>query len=264
MAKLLLSEVLEEGLDHVEVPKAAEADSSPDETAPLAAKPSPGPASSTTPPSRRGTISPHPDPAPLSPSELPPNSELPPHASLESVRETLGDCQRCPLCEERKKIVFGHGNPEADLMFIGEGPGANEDEQGLPFVGRAGDLLTQMIEKGMGLPREEVYICNIVKCRPPGNRNPLPQEVAACRPFLDGQIDAVRPKVIVSLGKPATGLLLDREVAITRIRGTWHDYKGIALMPTLHPAFVLRQYTDENRRAVWQDLQAALARIREQ
>jgi DNA polymerase len=226
MAKLLLSEAVEEGLDHVEIDKISESDTSPGDTAPLAVKPS--------------------------------------GATLESVRETLGDCQRCPLCEERKKIVFGDGNPEADLMFIGEGPGANEDEQGLPFVGRAGDLLTQMIEKGMGLPREEVYICNIVKCRPPGNRNPLPQEVAACRPFLDGQIDAVRPKVIVSLGKPATGLLLDREVAITRIRGTWHDYKGIALMPTLHPAFVLRQYTDENRRAVWQDLQAALARIREE
>ena len=255
MAKLLLSEALEEGLDHVEVDTITESDTSPGDTAPLAAKPSPGPAS-PAPPSHPATIS------PLADSALPsPPAALPSGATLESVRETLGDCQRCPLCEERKKIVFGDGNPEADLMFIGEGPGANEDEQGLPFVGRAGDLLTQMIEKGMGLPREEVYICNIVKCRPPGNRNPLPQEVAACRPFLDGQIDAVRPKVIVSLGKPATGLLLDREVAITRIRGTWHDYRGIALMPTLHPAFVLRQYTEENRRAVWQDLKAALTRL---
>jgi len=115
----------------------------------------------------------------------------------------------------------------------------------------------------MGIPRSEVYICNIVKCRPPGNRNPLPQEVAACRSFLDGQIDAVRPKVIVSLGKPAAGLLLDREVAITRLRGSWQQYRGIPLMPTLHPAYILRQYTPENRRNVWEDLKAALARTRE-
>jgi DNA polymerase len=164
------------------------------------------------------------------------------------------------LHEGRNTIVFGDGNPDADILFVGEGPGQSEDEQGLPFVGRAGELLTQMIEKGMGLSRSDVYICNIVKCRPPRNRTPLPDEVAACRPFLDGQIEAVRPKVIVALGKPATGLLLDREVAITRIRGTWHDYRGTPLMPTLHPAYVLRQYTPENRRAVWEDLKAALAR----
>ena len=114
-----------------------------------------------------------------------------------------------------------------------------------------------MIEKGIGIPRQDVYICNIVKCRPPRNRNPLPPEVGACRPFLDGQIEAVAPKVIVTLGKPAASLLLDREIAITRLRGTWQTYRGIPLMPTLHPAFVLRQYTPENRRAVWQDLKAA-------
>ena len=180
--------------------------------------------------------------------------------SLDAVREHLGDCQLCQLCEERNTIVFGDGNPDADLMFIGEGPGQEEDRRGLPFVGRAGELLTQMIEKGLEIPRSSVYICNIVKCRPPKNRTPLPQEVSACRPFLDGQIDAVKPKVIVSLGKPAASLLLGRDVAITRLRGTWQEYRGIALMPTLHPAYLLRQYSAENRRNVWQDLKAALQR----
>lgn len=184
-------------------------------------------------------------------------------ATLESVRAELGDCKRCRLCEERTQIVFGDGNPRAELMFVGEGPGAEEDRTGLPFVGRAGELLTAMIEKGLGIARRDVYICNIVKCRPPGNRTPLADEARTCGVFLDGQISAVRPKVIVALGKPATSLLLGRDVAITRVRGTWQDYKGIPLMPTLHPAFVLRQYTEENRRAVWSDLRAALARVRE-
>lgn len=183
--------------------------------------------------------------------------------TLDQVEAHLGDCTRCELCHGRQSIVFGSGNPAADLMFIGEGPGEQEDLRGLPFVGRAGELLTQMIEKGIGIPRSEVYICNIVKCRPPRNRNPLPQEVSACRPFLDGQIRAVAPKVIVTLGKPAASLLLGREVAITRLRGTWQEYQGIPLMPTLHPAYVLRQYTQENRRAVWQDLQTAIERTRE-
>ena len=180
--------------------------------------------------------------------------------SLEDVRNHLGDCRRCELCQGRNKIVFGDGDPDADLMFIGEGPGQEEDRRGLPFVGRAGELLTQMIEKGLEIPRASVYICNIVKCRPPKNRTPLPPEVSACRPFLDGQIQAVRPKVIVTLGKPAASLLLGRDVAITRVRGTWQEYQGIPLMPTLHPAFLLRQYTPENRRNVWEDLKAALER----
>jgi len=184
--------------------------------------------------------------------------------SLDEVRAFLGDCRRCDLCERRSRIVFGDGDPDASILFVGEGPGQQEDEQGLPFVGRAGELLTQMIEKGMGMARSDVYICNIVKCRPPNNRNPLPPEVAACRPFLDGQIDAVAPKVIVTLGKPAASLLLGREVAITRVRGTWQSYRGIPLMPTLHPAYVLRQYTQEVRRMVWEDLKAALARSRQE
>jgi uracil-DNA glycosylase family 4 len=183
--------------------------------------------------------------------------------TLAQVREQLGECMRCRLCEGRTQIVFGDGNPQAALMFIGEGPGETEDLRGLPFVGRAGELLTQMIEKGLAIPRSDVYICNIVKCRPPGNRTPLADEVAACLPFLDGQIDAIQPRVIVALGKPAASLLLGRDVAITKARGTWHAYRGIPVMPTFHPAFVLRQYTAENRRLVWSDLKAALERSRQ-
>jgi DNA polymerase len=184
-------------------------------------------------------------------------------ATLDEVRAAIGDCTRCGLHRGRTQIVFGDGNPDADLVFVGEGPGEQEDLQGLPLVGRAGELLTQMIERGLGIPRQSVYICNIVKCRPPQNRTPLPDEVHTCRTFLDGQIDAVRPKVIVALGKPATSLLLGRDVSITRARGVWQEYRGIALMPTFHPAFVLRQYTAEIRRLVWEDLKSALGRAQE-
>jgi DNA polymerase len=187
------------------------------------------------------------------PAHVPPGSG----ESLEAIRQRLGDCQRCALAKGRKTIVFGDGNPNADILFIGEGPGAEEDKRGLPFVGRAGELLTRMIERGMGIPRADVYICNIVKCRPPGNRDPEPEEVAACRPFLDAQIDSVAPRVIVTLGRPAASVLLGREVSITRLRGNWQDYRGIPVMPTFHPAFILRQYTEQNRRLVWDDLKAA-------
>ena len=191
--------------------------------------------------------------------------DAPPPAAagdLEGVRAWLGECTRCRLSGERTRIVFGDGDPSADLLFVGEGPGEQEDLQGLPFVGRAGELLTAMIERGLGIPRSSVYICNIVKCRPPGNRTPLADEVSSCRPFLDGQIDAVAPRVIVTLGKPASSLLLGRDVAITRVRGQWHEYRGIPVMPTFHPAFILRQYTEQNRRLVWEDLKAALERSR--
>jgi DNA polymerase len=183
--------------------------------------------------------------------------------TLENVRLEIGECTRCPLCENRNRIVFGDGKADAELMFIGEGPGQEEDRRGLPFVGRAGELLTRMIECGLEIQRSEVYICNIVKCRPPGNRTPQPEEIATCKPFLDGQIDAVRPRTIVALGRPATSLLLGRDVSITRVRGTWHEYRGIPLMPTFHPAYLLRQYTTENRSVVWEDLKAALARSRQ-
>lgn len=183
--------------------------------------------------------------------------------TLEAVRHALGDCTRCPLAEGRTQIVFGDGNPEADLVFIGEGPGEQEDLRGIPFCGRAGELLTRMIENGLGIARSSVYITNIVKCRPPRNRTPLADEVATCQPFLGGQIDALQPKVIVALGKPATSLLLGRDVAITKLRGIWQEYRSIPLMPTFHPAFLLRQYTPENRRRVWDDLRAGLERARE-
>jgi len=186
----------------------------------------------------------------------------PERPTLEEVRRVLGDCRRCRLAEGRTHIVFGDGSPDADLMFIGEGPGETEDQRGLPFVGRAGELLTQMIEKGLGIPRSAVYICNVVKCRPPNNRAPLSDEVDACSPFLDGQIAAVAPRVIVALGKPAASRLLGRDVPISKVRGVWHEYRGIPLMPTFHPAFVLRQYTPENRRLVWGDLKSAFARAR--
>lgn len=193
-------------------------------------------------------------------SLLDPGATVPSGASLEQVRAAIGDCTRCRLHEGRTQIVFGDGNPNADLLFIGEGPGEQEDLQGVPFVGRAGELLTQMIEKGLEIPRSAVYICNIVKCRPPGNRTPQADEVQTCRPYLDAQIDAVAPKVIISLGKPATSLLVGREVPITKVRGSWFEYRGVALMPTFHPAFILRQYTAQNRRLVWEDLKEAMKR----
>ncbi len=186
-----------------------------------------------------------------------------PLRTLQSVRAEIGECTRCQLCKARNQIVFGDGDPNASLMFIGEGPGQEEDLRGLPFVGRAGELLTRMIEGGLEIARSEVYICNIVKCRPPKNRNPQADEVAACQPFLDGQIEAIAPKVIVTLGRPAASLLLGRDVSITRMRGTWQSYRGIPVMPTFHPAYLLRSYTTENRRAVWEDLKTALARTRE-
>lgn len=200
-----------------------------------------------------------PEPA-VSPDAQPEDAQWSAKPKLSEVQTVLGDCQRCGLAATRNTIVFGDGNPTADLLFIGEGPGQEEDLRGLPFVGRAGELLTQMIEKGLGIARADVYICNIVKCRPPNNRTPHPDEVDACKRFLDGQIASIQPKVIVALGKPASSLLLGRDVAITRERGTWHRYRGIPLMPTLHPAYVLRQYTPENRRHVWEDLKSAHAK----
>ncbi|QPJ66114.1 MAG: uracil-DNA glycosylase [Candidatus Nitrohelix vancouverensis] len=182
---------------------------------------------------------------------------------LVSAREELGDCSRCKLSQGRKTIVFGSGNPHADIVFVGEGPGADEDEQGLPFVGRAGKKLTEIIEKGMGLNRErDVYICNIVKCRPPNNRDPEADEIAACKPFLELQLNALKPKVIVALGKPAASSLLGRTVAITKERGIWQEFKGIKLMPTFHPAYLLRAYTIENRKAVHEDMKKVLAVIK--
>ena len=183
--------------------------------------------------------------------------------SLEEIRSDLGDCRRCKLCEKRTHIVFGVGDPRARLMFVGEGPGADEDAQGEPFVGRAGQKLNEMI-RAIGLDRKDVYIANVVKCRPPGNRDPEPDEVATCSPFLFRQIEAISPKVIVALGSPAAKTLLGTKVGITALRGNWGRFRGIPVMPTFHPAYLLRAYTMENRRLVFEDLKAARARIDEE
>ncbi len=172
--------------------------------------------------------------------------------SLEAIRADLNDCRRCKLCTTRQNIVFGSGNPNAELMFIGEAPGADEDEQGLPFVGRAGQLLTRIIE-AMGMSREEVYICNILKCRPPGNRNPEPDEIEACEPFLFRQISAVKPKVVCALGLFGSQTLLRSKEAIGRLRGRLLDYRGIKMMATFHPAYLLRNPNE--KRKVWEDVQ---------
>jgi len=181
---------------------------------------------------------------------------------LEKIRDELGDCTRCRLCEGRTNIVFGVGNPDADLLFVGEGPGADEDARGEPFVGRAGRKLNEMIGS-IRLEREQVYIANVVKCRPPQNRDPKPDEVAMCSPFLFRQIEAIRPRVIVTLGSPATKLLLGTSTGITRLRGKFQDFRGVPVMPTFHPAYLLRAYTRENRQKVWDDLRAAKARADE-
>ncbi len=174
---------------------------------------------------------------------------------LQSIREEIGDCKRCRLCEGRTHIVFGVGDPCATLMFIGEGPGEEEDRQGLPFVGRAGQLLTKMIA-AMGKTREAVYIANIVKCRPPNNRNPQPDEIAACRPFLMQQISAIRPKIICTLGAFATKTLLETEQAISSLRGRFHRLGDIQVMPTYHPAYLLRN--PAAKKEVWEDLQKVI------
>ena len=190
-------------------------------------------------------------------AEPPPHApqRLPPSAGLLDVRAELGDCQRCKLCTGRKNLVFGVGNPAADLVFVGEGPGADEDEQGEPFVGKAGQLLNKMIE-AMGYRREDVYICNVVKCRPPGNRNPEPDEIAACEPFLKKQLAAIRPRMIVTLGKFAAQCLLRDDTPISRLRGQFRTYEGVPLMPTFHPAYLLRDPT--KKKEAWEDLKAVM------
>jgi DNA polymerase len=175
---------------------------------------------------------------------------------LAAIRADLGDCQRCRLAGGRKTIVFGQGNPEAELMFVGEAPGADEDEQGLAFVGRAGQLLTDIIEKGMKLRRADVFIANVLKCRPPQNRNPEPDEVLACQPFLEAQIRAIRPRVLVGLGKFGAHWLLKTAEPITRLRGRMGEWEGIPVMPTYHPAYLLRNAA--GKKEVWEDMKVVL------
>lgn len=172
--------------------------------------------------------------------------------TLDEIRNDLGDCRRCKLWKERTNIVYGAGNPHARLVFVGEGPGYDEDRQGEPFVGKAGQLLTKIIE-AMKLARDRVYICNVVKCRPPDNRNPEPDEISACFPFLKRQLEAISPDIICALGSVAANSLLEKEVFISRVRGKFFDYKGIKVMPTYHPAYLLRN--PDKKKDVWEDVQ---------
>lgn len=188
----------------------------------------------------------------VGPYNIPVLERLPAAATLDAIRDDIGDCKRCKLCEHRTKIVFGEGNPKARLMFVGEGPGADEDVTGRPFVGRAGKLLDKVIES-IGFRRQDVYIANVVKCRPPENRTPERDEVAICEPFLFRQIAVIRPSVIVALGAPALQCLFGNpRDAITRVRGEWRDWNGIKVMATFHPAYLLR--SPDKKRETWEDM----------
>lgn len=179
---------------------------------------------------------------------------------LDEVRRLALGCKACRLCQRRQNVVFGSGDPDADLMFLGEGPGAEEDRQGLPFVGAAGELLTKIIA-AIDLRRDQVYIANMVKCRPPNNRDPQPDEVAACRPYLDHQIDLVRPKVIVALGRVATQALLQSNQSLGRLRGSWHEVRGAQVRATYHPAALLRY--PKYKRPTWEDMKVVRDRLAE-
>lgn len=178
---------------------------------------------------------------------------------LKALRQEIGDCRRCPLHQGRRNIVFGEGSPDASLMFIGEGPGQEEDLQGRPFVGRAGELLTRLI-KNIGMKREDVYIANVVKCRPPMNRAPKPEEIKACLPFLERQVEIIRPKVIMTLGDVATKALLKTRAGITAVRGRVYEFMGAKVVPTFHPAYLLRN--SSQKRLTWADAQKAMALVR--
>jgi uracil-DNA glycosylase len=202
-----------------------------------------------------------PERVPVLPPVLP--SLSPENDSLAKIREDIGECTRCRLHSGRHSIVFGSGNEHARLVFVGEGPGADEDAQGLPFVGRAGQLLTQMIEgtakrEGIPLERKDVYICNVVKCRPPENRNPEPDEMEICGQFLFRQLLAIRPKAICALGATAAKALLGRKEGVTRLRGNWYKWRDIPLMVTYHPSYLMRQYNQDAKREAWEDLKKAL------
>ena len=183
--------------------------------------------------------------------------------TLDLIRLDIGDCTRCRLHEKRLNVVFGSGNEQARLVFVGEGPGADEDESGLPFVGRAGQLLTQMIDntaakEGIPITRADVYICNVVKCRPPENRTPLPDEMQTCGQFLFRQLMTIKPKAICALGSTAMKALLNSKEGITKLRGQWHKWNDIPVMITYHPSYLLRQYNQTARREAWEDLKTLL------
>lgn len=211
------------------------------------------------------------------PSDLPPSEvapilkpveiELPGLApdndTLARISADIGDCTRCRLSQGRNEIVFGDGNPEARLVFVGEGPGADEDAQGIPFVGRAGQLLTQMIEntaakEGIAIKRPDVYICNVVKCRPPENRNPEPDEMQICGQFLFRQLSVIKPKAICALGSTAAKALLGGKDGVTKLRGNWYQWREIPLIVTYHPSYLLRAYNQSAKREAWEDLKKVL------
>jgi uracil-DNA glycosylase len=179
--------------------------------------------------------------------------------ALRVLAAEVSGCTRCPLAGGRTQTVFGVGSPTAEVAFVGEAPGRDEDLKGEPFVGRAGQLLTDIIERGMGVPRASVYICNMIKCRPPENRNPFPTELAACEPYLVRQLALIRPRVIVALGKFAAQALCRTETPISRLRGQWQSYEGIPVMPTYHPAFLLRN--PSAKREVWEDIRAVMGHL---
>lgn len=212
----------------------------------------------SSPPPVEPALTPVPARLPLDVEELPAKEKSVRLQQLDA-NEVKG-CTRCRLHESRTQTVFGEGDPNASIFFIGEGPGENEDLTGRPFVGRAGQLLDKMIA-GMGLRREQVYIANIVKCRPPGNRVPAIDEVETCTPYLVRQLEIIRPKVIVTLGRPAATYMLDTKLSMGRLRGEWQDWRGIRLMPTFHPSYVLRSYTQEVREAVWSDLKKVMTEL---
>lgn len=178
--------------------------------------------------------------------------------TLEELKGDVEKCRRCSLAESRSNIVFARGNPEAGLVFVGEAPGLEEDRQGLPFVGEAGRLLDRILF-AMGLSGEDVYICNLIKCRPPGNRNPDSEEVAACRPYLERQLGLLEPQVIVTLGRFAAQSLLGVQTPVSRLRGSWHEYQGVAVLPTFHPAYLLR--TPAAKKLVWDDMKQVKQRL---
>lgn len=194
----------------------------------------------------------------LAPSSLTRDQKIKLLADLDERQ--IKTCTKCRLCQTRTNTVFGEGDPDAAIFFVGEGPGESEDLSGRPFVGRAGQKLDEMIG-AMGLRREQVYIGNVVKCRPPGNRAPAPDETDACTPFLMKQLETVRPKVIVPLGLPATRFITKLDLAMGRMRGQWHQWRGIKVMPTYHPAYILRNYTPATRKAVWSDLQKVMTEL---
>src|SRR5271165_20010 len=201
------------------------------------------------------------DAAPVVNVELP--SLAPAGDSLPRILEDIGDCQRCRLHTGRNKLVFGVGNPQAKLVFVGEGPGADEDAQGIPFVGRAGQLLTQMIEntaakEGIPLKRPDVYICNVVKCRPPENRNPEADEMEICGQFLFRQLSVIRPRAICALGSTAAKALLGGKDGVTKLRGNWYKWRDIPLLVTYHPSYLLRAYNQAAKREAWEDLKKVL------